>query len=85
MEKYFLIKYKLFDVVFYADSEYHVYFAQKLTFDSQNLEIRMQFLTFGRQFRNNWFSQQWKEILKKALRHFEACLMANLMVYESMV
>ena len=53
MKKYFLIKDKFFNVVFYADSEYHVYFARKLTFDSQNLEIRMQFLTFGRQVRND--------------------------------
>ena len=26
-EKYFLIKYMLFNAVFYADSEYHAYFA----------------------------------------------------------
>jgi hypothetical protein len=30
----------LFDAVFDADSEYHIYFARKLTFDSRNLEIR---------------------------------------------
>jgi hypothetical protein len=33
----------LFDVVFDADSEYDVYFARKSIFDSQNLEIRVQF------------------------------------------
>ncbi len=29
----------LFDAVFNADSEYHVYFAEKPNFDNQNLEI----------------------------------------------
>ncbi len=33
----------LFDAVFYADSEYHAYFAWKSSFGSQNLEIRVQF------------------------------------------
>ena len=33
----------LFDAVFYADSEYHVYFVRILGFDSQKLEIRVQF------------------------------------------
>ena len=42
-EKYFLIKHKFFDVIFYGDSEYHVYFVFKPTFDSQNLEILVQF------------------------------------------
>ena len=57
-EKYFLIKYMLFDVVFHADSEYHVYSAFKSAIDSQNLEIRGHFLTFCHQFWKNWFSQQ---------------------------
>ncbi len=39
-EKYFLIKDILFDAVFDADSEYHVYFARKLIFKSKNLELR---------------------------------------------
>jgi hypothetical protein len=33
----------LFDVVFYVDPEYHVYFVRKRTFDSQNLEIPVEF------------------------------------------
>ena len=33
----------LFDAVFYADSEYHVYILRKPIFDSQNLEIRVEF------------------------------------------
>jgi hypothetical protein len=42
-QKYFLIKCKFFDVVFYADSEYHVYLVRKPIFNSQNLEIRVKF------------------------------------------
>ena len=38
--KIFFLKYKLFYVVFYADSEYHVYFAPESTFDSENVEIQ---------------------------------------------
>ena len=34
------LKYKIFDAVFYADSEYHVYFAPISTIDSENHEIR---------------------------------------------
>jgi hypothetical protein len=41
-KKYFSIKDILFDVVFYADPEYHGYFARKSIFGSQNREIRVQ-------------------------------------------
>jgi hypothetical protein len=32
-------KYKLFDGVLTADSEYHVHFVQKSLFDSENLKL----------------------------------------------
>ncbi len=40
--KNILLKYKLFDAVFYADYEYHVYFAQESSFDSEHVEIHCQ-------------------------------------------
>jgi len=40
--KYISLKYNLFYAVFDADSEYHVYFAPKPIFDSQNVEILYQ-------------------------------------------
>ena len=42
-EIFFSIKSMLIYSVFYADSESNVYFAWKLMFDSQNLEIRANF------------------------------------------
>ncbi len=36
----------LFDVVFYADSEYHVYFVRKSILNSQNLKIQVEFFNF---------------------------------------
>jgi hypothetical protein len=35
------------NVVFHADSEYHVYFARKLSFGTQNLEIRVKMWYFA--------------------------------------
>ena len=32
------LKYKVFDAIFYADSEYHVYFALESTFNGQNVK-----------------------------------------------
>ncbi len=34
------LKYKLFDAVFYADSECHVYFEPISTFDGENIDLR---------------------------------------------
>jgi hypothetical protein len=39
-EKNIYLKYKLFDAVFYADSEYHVYFEPISTFDGENIDLR---------------------------------------------
>ncbi len=39
-EKNIYLKSKLFDAVFYADFEYHVYFEPISTFDGENVEIR---------------------------------------------
>ena len=59
----------LFDAVFYADSEYHVYSAFKSIIDSQNLEIRGHFLTFCHQFRK-------KLIFSTAEHHFSKPILA---------
>jgi hypothetical protein len=42
-----LIKHRLLGADFDADSEYHVYFAWKLSFGSRNLEIRVKIRNFA--------------------------------------
>ena len=43
--KWFLIRYRLYGIVFHADSEYDVHFDKRSTFFSQKLNIRPHFLT----------------------------------------
>jgi len=62
-EKCFLIKYTWFDATFYPDSEYHIYFARKMSFGGQNLKIRAEFLTFSHCFRKHRFSQRGNKII----------------------
>jgi hypothetical protein len=55
----------LFDVVFYADSEYHGYFARKSIFGSQNREIRVQLFNRLPPISKELISQPWKIISEK--------------------
>jgi hypothetical protein len=69
-EKYFLIKFKFFHVVFHADSEYHIYFVRKPIFDSKNLEIRMQFLNFLPPISKNLIFSVMQRNFKKSSPYF---------------
>jgi hypothetical protein len=57
----------LFDVVFYADSEYHGYFARKSIFGSQNREIRVQLFNRLPPISKELISQPWKIFSEKSI------------------
>ncbi len=67
----------LFDAVFHADSEYHCYFAWKLSLGSQNREIRAQFFNFfATDFEKIDFLSEETKFEKKAICNFVRCQMA---------